>query len=267
MEWIVLLSALASVISAALAWAAKLWWSKEYIAAKDEIIKAKETQIDLLNAQIRNLQDLTPMKIREYFLSVRTQLEEYNESLQTELSQARKQIEEKQQEIKSLRAEDNNYKMAELQSRRKELLVKFELLRSELEQVSKLTDSVEVSSELSFIHGASIKGTLRHFVESDLKKRSAEKEALALQAPDVTKALAQRVSHWITSYNHNTSIHRELLLNWLVFDRGAKYVSKDYGVFTVLAEELSNMGYETVPPPSEGVFQLKIWEFEEREKR
>src|SRR5436305_1263050 len=98
MEWIILLSALASAISAVLAWAAKLWWSKEHIAAKDEIIKGKNAQIDLLNAEIKNLQDLTPMKIREYFLSVRVQLEEYNEKLQTELSQAKKEIEVKQKE-------------------------------------------------------------------------------------------------------------------------------------------------------------------------
>ena len=68
MEWIYPVAALLSAIAAVLAWAAKLWWGKEYGAAKDEIIKAKEAQIDTLNREIQNLRELTPMKIREYFL-------------------------------------------------------------------------------------------------------------------------------------------------------------------------------------------------------
>lgn len=169
MEWLILLSALASAISAALAWAAKLWWSKEYIAAKDEIIKSKDAQIDLLNAQIKSLQDLTPMKIREYFLSVREQLEEYNESLQTQLKQAQDMLDLKQQEIDAIKAEGNKNKMAKLQSHRKQLVIQYEIIKSEIEQVSKLTDSVEVTSELPFIPGEDIKGRVRDYVENMVK--------------------------------------------------------------------------------------------------
>src|ERR1051325_1710512 len=125
--WIYAISALASALAAVLAWAAKLWWAKEYSAAKDETIKAKEAQIASLKAEIdsiqllcgetakakdaqietlkneiQNLRELTPMKIREYFLSVKGQLEEYNDKLQEELKTAYDEIEKKDSEISHL---------------------------------------------------------------------------------------------------------------------------------------------------------------------
>jgi hypothetical protein len=75
------IAAALSGLSAVLAWLAKLKWSKEYIAAKDEIIRAKE-------AQIKQLQDMTPMKIEEYFHSVVRQLEANIDFLKRQLSEA-----------------------------------------------------------------------------------------------------------------------------------------------------------------------------------
>ena len=54
-------AALLSALSAVLAWIAKLKWSQEFADSKN-------AQIEQLNSQIRQLQELTPMKIREYFL-------------------------------------------------------------------------------------------------------------------------------------------------------------------------------------------------------
>jgi membrane-associated HD superfamily phosphohydrolase len=127
MLWIYVITALASALAAVLAWAAKLWWAKEYSAAKDETIKAKEAQIASLKAaletvqalaaetakakdaqietlkdEIQNLRELTPMKLREYFLSVKEQLEEYNGKLQDELKIAYEEIEKKDAEIRRL---------------------------------------------------------------------------------------------------------------------------------------------------------------------
>ncbi len=71
MDWTALVSlttSLFSAIAAVLAWAAKLRWSKEYAAAKDEVIKAKEAQIELLKNEIQALRELSPVKIREYFV-------------------------------------------------------------------------------------------------------------------------------------------------------------------------------------------------------
>jgi chromosome segregation ATPase len=118
--WIYAISALASALAAVLAWAAKLWWAKEYASAKDEtikskdaqierlkgeiqsvreltndIVKAKETQVDSLKNEIQNLKELTPMKIQEYFKSVKVQLEEYNDMLQKKLDDAKAEIKER----------------------------------------------------------------------------------------------------------------------------------------------------------------------------
>lgn len=105
MEWLYAVSAIASSIAAVLAWAAKLWWSREFAAAKDEIIKAKEAQIELLKSEITSLQELTPMRIREYFLSVKQQLEEYIAQLQSQLGDARSEISVKQAEIEKFKLE------------------------------------------------------------------------------------------------------------------------------------------------------------------
>jgi len=99
MEWIQLITSLACAIAACLAWAAKIFWSKEYRIAKDETIKSKDEQIRLLEREIDFYKDLTPMKIREYFVSVKAQLEEYNEFLGSQLIDAKKAIEEKKSKI------------------------------------------------------------------------------------------------------------------------------------------------------------------------
>jgi hypothetical protein len=127
MLWIYVITVLASALAAVLAWAAKLWWAKEYSAAKDETIKSKEAQIASLKAalehiqtlagetakakdaqieglksEIQNLRELSPVKLREYFLSVKEQLEEYNDKLREELKTAQEAIEKKDSEIRQL---------------------------------------------------------------------------------------------------------------------------------------------------------------------
>ena len=94
------IAALASSVAAVLAWASKLWWAKEYASAKNETIRAKEAQIELLKTELENLRQLTPMKLREYFLSVKEQLEEYNDHLRQELATAYEDIKRKDDEIK-----------------------------------------------------------------------------------------------------------------------------------------------------------------------
>ncbi|MCI0627005.1 MAG: hypothetical protein L0387_36050 [Acidobacteria bacterium] len=93
------IAAALSGLSAVLAWLAKLRWSKEFIAAKDEIIKAKQAQIDQLNGQIKQLQDLTPMTIEEYFHSVVRQLEGNINWLKDQLVEAETKSQEKVKEL------------------------------------------------------------------------------------------------------------------------------------------------------------------------
>jgi chromosome segregation ATPase len=87
-----LIGTIASAAAAALAWVAKLRWSREYAAAKDETIRAKEAQIEGLRQQVAALQDLTPMKLREYFLSTKTQLEEYIDNLKAERAETESKL-------------------------------------------------------------------------------------------------------------------------------------------------------------------------------
>src|SRR5687767_5614256 len=62
----------------------QLRWSKKFIAAKDETIKAKEAHITLLEREIKSLQELNPVKLREYYNATRQGLEECISSLQQE---------------------------------------------------------------------------------------------------------------------------------------------------------------------------------------
>ncbi len=126
-QLIALITSLASAVAAILAWIAKIQWSDEYskakdetikakdtliqvkdaqlqtlITNKDEIIKAKEEQIRVLEREVKSLNELTPMKIREYFLSVREQMEEYNTVLKTQLDEAQKEISLRKNEIAEL---------------------------------------------------------------------------------------------------------------------------------------------------------------------
>jgi response regulator RpfG family c-di-GMP phosphodiesterase len=106
MDWTVtfsLITSLLSAIAAVLAWAAKLRWSKEYAAAKDEVIKAKEAQIEFLKNEIETLRELSPIKIREYFVSVKTQLEEYIDLQKSQIRDAETALSQKDAQLAQLR--------------------------------------------------------------------------------------------------------------------------------------------------------------------
>ena len=124
------ITSLAGVLAAILAWVAKIRWSNEFAKAKDETIKAKEALVEVKDTQLQtlimnkdevirakeeqitalkienqSLKELTPMKVREYFLSVRQQIEEYNDLLKSQLEDAKQNIENKNTEIDNLMTE------------------------------------------------------------------------------------------------------------------------------------------------------------------
>lgn len=99
------------------------------------------------------------------------------------------------------------------------------------------------------------------------EQSSPEEKAKALRDLEVAKSVAKKFDYWRQKYTHPEGISdRDLLLQWLGADRGARYVSGDYGIFKALAEVLAKMGYETLPPPSEGEFRIELAECEEREE-
>jgi len=160
MEWIKLGSALASAIAAALAWAAKLWWGREFAAAKDEtirakdaqaaakdeIIKVKDAQIEALNREIESLRELTPMKIREYFHSVKEQLEEYNDLLQGQLAEARDELAKRDLHISRLRSEGakKTDEIEKLESERQQIAEAMASLERQLETIRDRYEGEEV---------------------------------------------------------------------------------------------------------------------------
>ncbi len=140
------LASLLSVAAAVLAWAAKLWWGKEFAAAKDEIIKAKDAQIEHLDREIKSLRDLTPMKIREYFLSVREQLEEYNNLLQSQLKDANEEIARRDDEISNLKQEGTQKvtEIVKLEQERKQIADAATKLEQQLATMRQKYESEEV---------------------------------------------------------------------------------------------------------------------------
>jgi chromosome segregation ATPase len=88
MEWLQIIAAIISGLAAILAWVAKIRWADEYSKAKEEVIRAKDIQIDTLQREIQSLKNLTPMKVQEYFNSVKGQLEGYIEFLKGNLEKA-----------------------------------------------------------------------------------------------------------------------------------------------------------------------------------
>ena len=84
----------------------KLRWSQEYTKAKDEVIRAKEAQIEFLQKQVRMLQEWSPNKIRDYFIAVRTSLEEYIDFLKEALATANAELRRREQALVKLRATD-----------------------------------------------------------------------------------------------------------------------------------------------------------------
>lgn len=91
-------------------WATKMWWTNEFTlykqaqldvineklqqvsAAKDETIKAKDAQIEALKNEVTSLRELNPAKLREYFVSTKEQLEEYNDKLKAGLNNSQETI-------------------------------------------------------------------------------------------------------------------------------------------------------------------------------
>jgi hypothetical protein len=62
-----------------------------------ELIKTKEGLIIILEREIKSLQDFNSMKLKEYFITTKVMLEEYNNSLQKQFTETKNAIEMKRQ--------------------------------------------------------------------------------------------------------------------------------------------------------------------------
>jgi hypothetical protein len=102
MDWAQIIQLLVTLFSAAaaiLAWIAKLKWSQEYTTAKEAEVKAKDAQIDSLNAQIQFWKSITPPELTKYFESVKEGLQKYIQDLKAQLEEAKKKLAEKERKL------------------------------------------------------------------------------------------------------------------------------------------------------------------------
>lgn len=78
----------------------------------------------MLKTQIENLKELDPMKIREYSISIKEQLEEYIEELKSRLTEAKTEIKQKSTQIEKLKSEGD---------KQSEVLKKLEYEKTQIE--------------------------------------------------------------------------------------------------------------------------------------
>jgi len=141
MDWLYLAVTGISALAAVLAWSAKLRWSKEFaeaknaaIQAKDAALQAKTAEIQALKAEILSFRELSPQKIREYFVSTKEQLEGYIDDLKQKLGQVRDEAEKErdklQKEVEAAVAERQNV-LSELELTKAEQARMMEAMRAE----------------------------------------------------------------------------------------------------------------------------------------
>jgi chromosome segregation ATPase len=146
MEWIFPIITLASLAVAVLTSINKLMWAKEFREAKQETIRAKEAQIDLLKNEIQNLRELNPVTIREHFKSVKEQLEERIQSLKEQFDQAQAEITQKDVEINRYRSDSAS--PVEMEKLKTEKLMLEDEAAFLKHQLKKMRDNADRSEEL-----------------------------------------------------------------------------------------------------------------------
>lgn len=93
-------AAIASSIAGAAAWIAKILWSKEFKEAKDAQIAAKEAEIQAVRAHLVILQELTPMKLREYHSAIQATLSERIAILENERDSLHEKVKQTDEQVR-----------------------------------------------------------------------------------------------------------------------------------------------------------------------
>ena len=139
MEIIYIVTALISSVAALAAWIAKILWSQQYAAAKDEIIKAKDAQISALKDQISFLEQCNSKKLREYVICVKEELEQYIDTLKLEIDEKQKELNKKDVKIKELSSmySQNKDQIEKIMLERNNLKQKIQKLEGQLRRVEK----------------------------------------------------------------------------------------------------------------------------------
>ena len=137
---LVLGAAALNALGIVLAWLAKLHWSKEYGAAKDETIKAKEAQLAAVNQQLENLREMFSPRVKEYFTSQKETLEEFVGTLQGQVADAKVILGAKDKMIADLQASDiqRESQIKTLAAERKDLAAKVAKLEKAAHEIRRV---------------------------------------------------------------------------------------------------------------------------------
>lgn len=140
MEWIQAIAAIASGLAAVLAWVAKIRWSNEFAAAKDETIRAKEAQMNVKDERISDLKEkiewlrqFNPQSIQENYISAINQLDEINSHLNREIEELKMEVANRDSllsELSESKSEDQ-MRIENLTKERDNLRARIEILDEE----------------------------------------------------------------------------------------------------------------------------------------
>ncbi len=83
-------------------------------------------------------------------------------------------------------------------------------------------------------------------------------EEVERQQEQVNEA-ARQFDFWMKNYTHHGEMSdTQRLLDWLEADRGVRTVAGSYAVFRSMAERLAELGYSTVPAPTQVEFSDRV---------
>ena len=158
-----------SIVSTILAWLSKIRWAKEYTIAKDEIIKSKNAEILVVKeqlagkdlqikekeSQIQHLNSLNPPKLKEFYETIKSGLEAYNDKLQEELKTRNIELENTIVKLNNLEPESENSKMliATLNSEKEALKLTIETMTKQVESQQETIKETNRLSSTSFSFG------------------------------------------------------------------------------------------------------------------
>ena len=196
---------LGSIAAAILAWVAKLRWSNEFaaakdetanalraqLAAKDEIIKAMQAQLsakdernqvkeDIIqsyNVEIARLNNLLSPTVEEYYERLKSRLEKANGELKRELQESTDALDLKERQLEQLQSgNEANQKIEELESGRTALLERVKELEAQIatetRSIQHLGQVFEDPVLFSEIKQQTI-GVMRPFAGSEIDARLA----------------------------------------------------------------------------------------------
>lgn len=149
LEWIQIATALASAIAAALTWAAKLRWSKEFSDAKDATISAKESEIQSLRTQIEILNSYISPEILNHLRETIKEFEKMTGALKSEIKVLEGKEQEKDEQISKLlpNQDENKARIKQLEKERQEFNNKIRELEVKIND-KKVKETAKVISDI-----------------------------------------------------------------------------------------------------------------------